>query len=108
MLKDRIREVRHQLRLNQTQLGNKLGVTQRTICRWEVGFIPRGKHLQKLVEIGGVEPRWLILGQGEPLKIRITGKELLSMPLGELKALINRAEEALRTRRRLALPTEKE
>ena len=57
---EKIREGRTHLGLTQTELGEKIGVTLRTISKYEKqGVMPRGVNLQKLAEVLGVSTAYL-------------------------------------------------
>ena len=52
---EKIREGRANLGITQTELAEKIGVTLRTISKYEKqGVMPRGANLQKLAEVLGV------------------------------------------------------
>ena len=57
---EKIREGRTHLGLTQTEWGEKIGVTLRTIAKYEKqGVMPRGVNLQKLAEVLGVSTAYL-------------------------------------------------
>lgn len=57
---EKIREGRANLGITQTELAEKIGVTLRTISKYEKqGMIPRGANLQKLAEVLGVSIAYL-------------------------------------------------
>ncbi len=48
-----IRELRSELNLNQREFGQRLGVSQKTISRWENGnIVPGGNQLGVIFDIG--------------------------------------------------------
>lgn len=49
-LAERIRAIRKAQGLNQTEFGERLGVTQSTVARWERGAVPGGEHLQSIAD----------------------------------------------------------
>ena len=57
---EKIRERRMQLGLTQTELANKIGVTLRTITKYEKqGVMPRGRNLRELAKVLGVSEVYL-------------------------------------------------
>lgn len=57
---EKIREGRANLGMTQTELAEKIGVTLRTVSKYEKqGVMPRGAHLQKLSEVLGVSIAYL-------------------------------------------------
>lgn len=57
---EKIREGRANLGITQTELAEKIGVTLRTITKYEKqGVMPRGANLQKLAEVLGVSIAYL-------------------------------------------------
>jgi len=48
---DKIKELRREARLNQTEFGRKLGASQKTVSQWEHGTVPT---LEFLVQISVV------------------------------------------------------
>lgn len=57
---EKIREGRANLGITQTELAEKIGVTLRTISKYEKqGVMPRGANLQKLAEVLGVSIAYL-------------------------------------------------
>ena len=57
---EKIREGRANLGITQTELAEKIGVTLRTISKYEKqGVMPRGANLQKLAEVLDVSIAYL-------------------------------------------------
>ena len=57
---EKIRERRTHLGLTQTELANKIGVTLRTITKYEKqGVMPRGRNLRELAKVLGVSEVYL-------------------------------------------------
>lgn len=43
---------RRQKKLNQTELAERIGVTQKTVSKWEIGvYRPDREHIKKLSEV---------------------------------------------------------
>lgn len=59
-LATKIRNLRLQLGLNQTELAERLGVTQASVSRWEKGSVPDGPRLAQLADLAGVSIKDLI------------------------------------------------
>ena len=61
MLGDEIRKARKALSINQTKLGELVGVSLDTVSRWEKGIRePRSGELAKLAEVLNISPEVLI------------------------------------------------
>jgi transcriptional regulator with XRE-family HTH domain len=59
-LSTKIRNLRRQLGLNQTELAERLKVTQASVSRWEKGSVPDGPRLAQLADLAGVSIKDLI------------------------------------------------
>lgn len=64
-LATRIRRLRITQGKNQTEFGERLGVTQGTVSRWEKGATPEPQHLSALADMAGMELRDF-LGVNQP------------------------------------------
>ena len=63
---DRIRAARENKELDQSTLADKAGVVTRTLQRWEKGEqVPDGVSITKIARATGVQPTWLLTGEGE-------------------------------------------
>ena len=60
---ERIRWIRQQLDLTQSQFSKRLGVIQVSVARYEAGRVPRAQVLEKIARIGGVTISWLLHGE---------------------------------------------
>ena len=57
-------ELRRERNMTQEQLGQRLGVTNKTVSRWENGnYLPPVEMLQQLSEIYGISINELLSGQ---------------------------------------------
>ena len=66
-MKDRIREVRKMLGLNQTKFGEQLGLSQGAITGYENGTrVPSDAILKLIATTFDVNLHWLKDGEGEP------------------------------------------
>ena len=65
MIGERIKQVRKELKINQQQFANLLGITERTLRNYEKGEreIPHSV-IQKLTHLFNINPTWLLTGQG--------------------------------------------
>jgi transcriptional regulator with XRE-family HTH domain len=70
--------------LDRDAFGAKIGVSGRTVQRWELNNeLPKGKEVVKIAEIFNVNAHWLLTGQGDPyIKDRARGSphEIVSEP----------------------------
>ena len=65
----RIRELRHILKMTQAEFSDRLGVTRRTVQRWESGEFQVPERMLKLIEkTFNVNPEWLLKGEGKIFK----------------------------------------
>lgn len=63
-LKERIALARKQAGLSQEQLGEKLGVSQQAVSKWESGQNnPDVAYLAEMCRLFGVSSDWLLLGK---------------------------------------------
>jgi SOS-response transcriptional repressor LexA len=69
MVNDRVKELRKELGLNQTEFGDKIGLTNATVSRIEKGIhnlTEQGRIL--IIKEFRVNPEWLDTGQGDMFK----------------------------------------
>jgi repressor LexA len=63
---DRLREARENKEMDQAALADKAGVVTRTLQRWEKGEqVPDGVAITRLAKATGVQPNWLLTGEGD-------------------------------------------
>jgi repressor LexA len=63
---DRLRRARERAELDQAALAARIGVATRTVQRWEKGEqIPDGVSITKMAKATGVQPSWLLTGEGD-------------------------------------------
>ena len=68
-IKDRIKKIRHSLKLTQRQLADQLGIGWETVAGWEQGKIKPGHaRLYVIADKFGVNLDWLLKGEGLPYK----------------------------------------
>ena len=68
-MKDRIRLIRKDINMNQTEFGLELGCTQAAITSYETGRVIPDKSIRLLIcEKFNVNPVWLETGEGLPYK----------------------------------------
>jgi transcriptional regulator with XRE-family HTH domain len=61
----KIRNLRTVLGINQTELADRLGVTQASVSRWEKGSMPEADKLTQLAELAGETVRSFIEGTAD-------------------------------------------
>lgn len=68
-MKDRIKQIRKNLKMNQTEFGAAIGATQKMITTYETGSVIPDKTICMLIcEKFNVDPHWLETGEGKPYK----------------------------------------
>lgn len=68
-MKDRIKLLRKNLKMNQTEFGAAIGATQKMITTYETGAVVPDKAIRMLIcEKFSVNPTWLETGEGKPYK----------------------------------------
>ena len=76
-MKDRIKELRKALGLNQTQFGERIGVKQNTVAVYEMGrAVPSESVLALIRREFGVSEAWLRDGVGEMFEPRSREEEI--------------------------------
>ena len=74
-MKDRIKAVRKELALNQTDFGSRIGVKQGTVAAYENGSrIPLDSVIVSICREFGVSEHWLRTGEGE-MFVRLSREE---------------------------------
>ena len=65
-MKDRIKEIRKEAKLNQTEFGRSVGVTLSAEQKWELGIsVPSDSAIMNIVSKYGIREDWLREGTGE-------------------------------------------
>lgn len=68
-MKDRIRRIRGDLNMNQTEFGSELGASRAMIASYEVGKVVPDKSIRLLIcQKFNVNESWLETGDGVPYK----------------------------------------
>ena len=68
-MKDRIKLIRKNLKMNQTEFGAELGVTLAALSKYETGVVIPDKSIRLLIcEKFNVNEDWLETGEGVPYK----------------------------------------
>ena len=68
-MKDRIRKIRKDLNMNQTEFGAELGATQKMVTTYETGAVLPDKSIRLLIcEKFNVNPGWLETGECVPYR----------------------------------------
>ncbi len=79
---DRIRAARDNKELDQSTLADKAGVVTRTLQRWEKGEqVPDGVSITKIARATGVQPTWLLTGEGEMYPLPSRPENVYSLPM---------------------------
>jgi DNA-binding XRE family transcriptional regulator len=64
-MKDRIRQIRKDMNMNQTEFGAEIGATQKMVTTYETGAVLPDKPIRLLIcEKFNVNPVWLETGEG--------------------------------------------
>lgn len=65
-ISDRIKRIRRELDMSQSQLGEALEASQKAVSRWEKGEVePKQTLLEMIAKLGNVSFAWLSTGEGE-------------------------------------------
>ena len=89
-----IASVRKELNLTQAQLGEKLGVTGKTVSKWETGiYMPDLSLLKRLSEILGVSIYELL--DGERIPVNIPEKSKSDVLIESLKAYVSSVKKSM-------------
>lgn len=68
-MKDRIKQIRKHLKMNQTEFGAAIGATQKMITTYETGTVVPDKTIRMLIcEKFNVNLVWLETGEGQPYR----------------------------------------
>ena len=68
-MKDRIRKIRKDMNMNQTEFGNAIGVTFAALSKYELGKVVPDKSIRLLIcQKFNVSEKWLETGGGKPYK----------------------------------------
>lgn len=68
-MKDRLRLIRKDSKMTQTEFANALGVGRDAVTSYELGrVVPTKAYLLLVCREFGVNPEWLNTGEGEPYK----------------------------------------
>lgn len=68
-MKDRIRRIRKDLNMNQTEFGAEIGATQKMVTTYETGAVIPDKPIRMLIcQKFNVNETWLETGEGVPYK----------------------------------------
>lgn len=68
-MKDRIRQIRKDMKMNQTEFGAEIGATQKMVTTYETGAVLPDKSIRLLIcQKFNVNETWLETGEGDPYK----------------------------------------
>lgn len=77
---ERIRTIRYGVKITQSELGEKLGVTRQTINSYEnERMVPPTYVIDRISDLFGINPWWLLYGVGKPAP----ESEITRRPSGE-------------------------
>ncbi|MGM9763535.1 MAG: helix-turn-helix domain-containing protein [Candidatus Cryptobacteroides sp.] len=94
-MNDRIKLIRKNSGLTQSEFGEKIGIKQNTIATYEMGKVtPSDVAINNICKEFNVNEKWLRTGEGEPY-IEMSKKERIARFLGEVMA---DEEESFRVR----------
>lgn len=81
---DRIRFIMSENNLNQTKLGNCLGINPASVSMWLSGRTnPSSQTIQQICDKFGYNPEWLSTGEGEPI-LQKSRSDQLAAALGRV------------------------
>lgn len=85
-MKDRIKSLRMELGLNQTEFGSRLGIKQTTVAGYENGArLPGDAMIVSICREFNVSENWLRTGQGE-MFVQMDEDQELDYILGQISA----------------------
>src|SRR5262249_14455936 len=90
----RIRQVRRQLGLTQAEFGQRLGIINVSVARYEAGRVSHAEVLRRIAALAGVTVDWLLHGErgklavGPPETGRASVSRSLVMPSISLESLL--------------------
>lgn len=68
-MNERIRLIRKNLRLTQTEFGRQIGCSQTAVAKYETGLVVPDAPIRMLIcQKFNVNPEWLETGEGKPYK----------------------------------------
>jgi repressor LexA len=84
---ERLRSARETKELDQATLAQKMGIATRTLQRWEKGEqVPDGVAITRLAKTTGVQPMWLLTGDGEMYPLPQRPENVYALPLAARRA----------------------
>jgi len=84
---ERLRSARETKELDQATLAQKMGIATRTLQRWEKGEqVPDGVAITRLAKATGVQPMWLLTGDGEMYPLPLRPDNVYALPLAARRA----------------------
>jgi repressor LexA len=90
---ERLRSAREQKELDQATLSEKIGVVTRTLQRWEKGEqVPDGIAITRIARNTGVQPTWLLTGEGEMYPSPVRHENVYALPSARQKRKVRLAE----------------
>lgn len=87
MIAERIRALREQANMTQSELSKKLGITRSSVNAWEMGIsVPSTQYLLRLAEIFSVSTDYLL---GRPATVTVSVSGLSEEDIQLVHTLIN-------------------
>jgi transcriptional regulator with XRE-family HTH domain len=104
---ERIRLLLEVCQLKQTEVAQKMGITQAAISNWITGSSrkPNSSSLFRLADVLGSNPTWIIYGEGEPFSQRSSPAVVLHPETIPKTALTNKREKKAEFKLQQVLPT---
>ena len=88
----RLRQIREELNLNQSEFGESIGLTQAGVSKFEMGLIPLRKLILLAIEHAhGIRGEWLIYGE-EPKYLSRNTLNKSDVEMLEISAKLNSAD----------------
>lgn len=97
-MKNRIKEIRKNAKLSQTDFGKLVGVSLSSVQKWESGENTPTPQVQYVIcDKFGINPTWLETGEGERLKVQESARLIprLQRLLNDYPTVANALEAAL-------------
>lgn len=90
---DKLREARqamleHGRPVSQERLAELLGVSKRSVERWETGATPRRRQIEQIAEVTGKPEGFFFIGA---TALSVSDREVVAVALEEFKALLDEA-----------------
>ena len=81
-LEGRLRTAREKRQLSQEEVARALGISVRTVGRYEEGSSPPATYVRDLATLTGADPAWLISGTDSPAHAQLEAIRRIVDPAG--------------------------